>query len=327
MASSSDELLTVEGLRTYYKVPQGYLKAVDNVAFNLKKGEILGLVGESACGKTTVALSTIRLLPRAARVLGGQVLFHGEDMLSKTEDEMRKVRWGKISMIFQGALNSLNPVIPIGKQIAEAMYAHGDLSAEEVGRGIDRLFKAVGLDPIRKANYPHEFSGGMKQRVMIAMALACNPEIVIADEPTTALDVIVQRQILDLISNLRDELQISMILITHDLSVVAQLCDRVVIMYAGKMVESGDIYSIFENARHPYTQALLKSIPKMEDAKTQLTHIPGSVPDLSGETPACRFYNRCPYGEKICLEVEPKIEETGPRNYVACHFWGNLKKL
>jgi len=318
-------LLTVENLKTYYRTPQGLLKAVDGVSFTLEKGQILGFVGESACGKTTVALSTIRLLPPSAQVMGGKVLLHGEDLLSKPENEMRKVRWKKISIIFQGALNSLNPVLPVKEQIAEAILAHESFSDEEVDGRINRLFKSVRLDPSRIKNYPHEFSGGMKQRVMIAMALACSPEIVIADEPTTALDVIVQRQILDLIRNLRDELQISIILITHDLSVVAQLCDKVTIMYAGKIVEFGDIFSIFETPKHPYTQALLQSIPKMEATKTKLSYIPGSVPDLTGEVPACRFYGRCKYGQTICANMEPRIEETGPQTYVACHFWRDIK--
>jgi peptide/nickel transport system ATP-binding protein len=318
-------MLRVEDLKTYYKTPQGFLKAVDGVSFTLEKGEILGLVGESACGKTTVALSTIRLLSPAAQVMGGKVLLHGEDLLEKTENEMRQVRWRNISIIFQGALNSLNPVLSVKQQIAEAILAHLHLSGEEVDTAINRLFTAVRLDPDRKRNYPHEFSGGMKQRVMIAMALACNPEVVIADEPTTALDVIVQRQILDLIRNLRDELHLSMILITHDLSVVAQLCDKVAIMYAGKIVEFGDIFTIFENPKHPYTQALLKSIPKMEATKARLSHIPGSVPDLTGEVPACRFYGRCQFGQRVCEEVEPKIEQSGPQSSVACHFWRSIE--
>jgi oligopeptide/dipeptide ABC transporter ATP-binding protein len=320
-------LLAVENLRTYYRTRQGLLKAVDGVSFTLEKGEILGLVGESACGKTTVALSIVKLLPSVAQVVGGKILLHGDNLLSKTEKAMREVRWGRISMIFQGALNSLNPVLPVKEQIAEAMQAHGSFNGAEVDTTVSHLFKAVRLDPDRRTNYPHEFSGGMKQRVMIAMALACNPEIVIADEPTTALDVIVQRQILELIRNLRDELHISMILITHDLSVVAQLCDRAVIMYAGRVVEIGDIHRIFESPMHPYTRALLKSIPKMEDAKTQkLSYIPGSVPDLTGPVPACRFYGRCRHGQKICEGVDPQLEESSRGNYVACHFWRQLSQ-
>jgi len=316
-------LLEVADLRTYYKTSRGLLKAVDGISFSLQKGEILGLVGESACGKTTLALSVVRLLPPAAKVVSGKVVLDGQDMLILTEDEMRAVRWKKASIIFQGALNSLNPVLPVKQQIAEAILAHEEIERREVEERIDRLFDAVGLEATRKENYPHEFSGGMKQRVMIAMALACNPQLVIADEPSTALDVIVQYQILELIRNLRDKLQISMILITHDLSVVAEICDKVAIMYAGKIVEFGDILEIFEKPKHPYTQALLKSIPKMEGARSQLSFIPGSIPDLTGEVPACRFYRRCPYGQKICEETEPRIEEADGHS-VACHFWREI---
>jgi len=319
-------LLEVQNLKTYYKTNLGFLKAVDGVSFFLQKGEILGLVGESACGKTTLALSVVRLLPPAARVIAGKVMFDGQELLSKTENEMRDIRWKKISIIFQGALNSLNPVLTVKEQISEAILAHENLGKQDIDERIDGLFKAVGLEATRKGNFPHEFSGGMKQRVMIAMALACNPKVVIADEPTTALDVIVQYQILELIRSLRDKLQISMILITHDLSVVAELCDKVAIMYAGKMVEFGDIFKIFEKPKHPYTRALLKSIPKMETAKTQLSYIPGALPDLAGPVPACRFFGRCPYGQKICEETEPQMEETDADHSVACHFWREIEK-
>lgn len=319
-------MLEVQNLKTYYKTNLGFLKAVDGVSFFLQKGEILGLVGESACGKTTLALSVVRLLPPAARVIAGKVMFDGQELLSKTENEMRDIRWKKISIIFQGALNSLNPVLTVKEQISEAILAHENLGKQDIDERIDGLFKAVGLEATRKGNFPHEFSGGMKQRVMIAMALACNPKVVIADEPTTALDVIVQYQILELIRSLRDKLQISMILITHDLSVVAELCDKVAIMYAGKMVEFGDIFKIFEKPKHPYTRALLKSIPKMETAKTQLSYIPGALPDLAGPVPACRFFGRCPYGQKICEETEPQMEETDADHSVACHFWREIEK-
>jgi peptide/nickel transport system ATP-binding protein len=316
----------VVDLRTYYKTARGSLKAVDGVSFSLRKGEILGLVGESGCGKTTLALSIVRLLPPAAYIAGGKISLNGEDVLHLTEDQMKTVRWKKASIIFQGALNSLNPVLPVKEQIAEAILAHQRAEKRSVDTRIAELFSAVGLEPSRKENFPHEFSGGMKQRVMIAMALACNPDLVIADEPTTALDVIVQYQILDLIRNLRDKLQISMILITHDLSVVAELCDKIGIMYAGKMVEFGGIYDIFEKPKHPYTRALLKSIPKMDGARTRLSYIPGSVPDLTGPVAACRFYGRCPYGQKVCEEVEPKTEQVVEDHYVACHFWRDVEK-
>lgn len=286
----------------------------------------MGLVGESACGKTTVALATMRLLPPAAKIMGGRILFHGEDLLEKTEDEMIQIRWAKISIIFQGALNSLNPVLPVREQIAEAMLAHKTLPAANVDQAIDRVLEAVRLDPDRKNNYPHELSGGMKQRVMIAMALACNPEIVIADEPTTALDVIVQRQVLELIRSLRDELQLALILITHDLSVVAELCDKVAIMYAGKIVEVGDIYSVFEGPKHPYTQGLLRSLPKMDEKKVEISYIPGYVPDLTGTLPACRFHGQCPYAKQICADQEPQLDTVRPGHQVSCHFWKEIEQ-
>ena len=315
----------MEGLRVYYNTDRGLLKAVDDVSFSVGKGEILGLVGESACGKTTVAMSIMRLLPAGARVIDGRVLFNGQDILSATEQQLRSIRWKQISIVFQGALNSLNPVLTVREQIAEGIQAHENVDKRTVDGRIDALFKYVGLDPARRTNYPHEFSGGMKQRIMIAMALACNPALVIADEPTTALDVVVQYQILDLIRNLREKLQISMILITHDLAVVAELSDTIAIMYAGKIVEYGDTFEIFEKPKHPYTRALLKSIPKMQGAKKLLTYISGSVPDLTGPVAACRFYDRCPYAQKVCADVEPKIEQLSTNQAVACHFWRDIE--
>ncbi|MGP8068576.1 MAG: ABC transporter ATP-binding protein [Candidatus Bathyarchaeia archaeon] len=318
-------MLTVEGLRVYYNTNRGPLKAVDDVSFSVQKGEIVGLVGESACGKTTVAMSIMRLLPTGARVHDGKVLFMGQDILNATEQQLRNIRWKQISIIFQGALNSLNPVLTVREQIAEGILAHETVDKKTIDARIDALFNYVGLDPARKTNYPHEFSGGMKQRIMIAMALACNPALVIADEPTTSLDVIVQYQILDLIRNLREKLQISMILITHDLSVVAELSDKIAIMYAGKIVEFGDTFQIFEKPKHPYTQALLKSIPKMQGTRARLAYISGSVPDLTGPVPACRFYARCSFAQKKCAEVEPKIEQVDTNQSVACHFWRDIK--
>jgi peptide/nickel transport system ATP-binding protein len=319
-------MLEVDNLKTYYRTQRGPLKAVDGVSFSLKRGEILGLVGESGCGKTTLALSVVRLLPPSARIMSGEVTLEGQDIVGLSEGQMKDIRWKRVSIIFQGALNSLNPVMPVKEQIAEAILAHENATKSDVEDRIDRLFNAVGLEPSRKGDFPHEFSGGMKQRVMIAMALACNPELVIADEPTTALDLIVQYQILDLMRSLRDKLQISMILITHDLSVIAELCDKVAVMYAGKIVEFGDILEIFEKPKHPYTQALLKSIPKMQGAKTRLAYIPGFVPDLTGPVSACRFYGRCPYGQTLCTEVEPRIESVIRDHLVACHFWRDIEK-
>jgi len=318
-------MLTVESLRVYYKTNRGLLKAVDGVSFSVEKGEIIGLVGESACGKTTVAMSIMRLLPTGARVYDGKILLNGQDILKATAQQLRNIRWKQVSIIFQGALNSLNPVLTVREQIAEGILAHETVDKKTIDGRIDALFKYVGLDPARRTNYPHEFSGGMKQRIMIAMALACNPTLVIADEPTTALDVIVQYQILDLIRNLREKLQISMILITHDLSVIAELSDKVAIMYAGKIVEYGDKFQIFEKPKHPYTRALLKSIPKMQGAKTPLTYISGSVPDLTGPVPACRFYARCSFAQEKCAEIEPNIEQADTNQSVACHFWRDIQ--
>ena len=321
-----NEILRVEELKIHYRSPEGYLKAVDGVSFEIEKSQVVGLVGESGCGKTTIALSIMKLLPNSAKIMGGRILFHGEDLLTKTEDEMTDIRWRNISIIFQGALNSLNPVLSVREQIAEAILAHKTEEAGNVDQAIDRLFNAVRLDPKRKNNYPHELSGGMKQRVMIAMALACNPNIVIADEPTTALDVIVQRRVLELIRSLCKELELAVVLITHDLSVVAEICDKIAIMYAGKIVEFGEIYNVFESPKHPYTQGLLRSLPKMQEKKTQISYIPGSVPDLTGLLPACRFYSRCPHAQKVCAEKEPQFEVVSSDHQTACHFWKGIKQ-
>lgn len=317
-------MLTVDGLKTYYATNRGELKAVDGVSFSVDDGQIFGLVGESGCGKTTVALSIMKLLPSSARIIGGKVLLDGDEILSKPERQMRRIRWRKISMIFQGALNSLNPVLPVREQIAEAIMAHTPTTKQDTEEHIRQLLLSVGLEPSRMHSYPHEFSGGMKQRIMIAMALSCNPKLVIADEPSTALDVIVQRQILDLMRDLTQR-GLSMMLITHDLSVVAELCDTLAIMYAGKVVETGNVYEVFENPKHPYTRALLDAIPKMNTQRDTLRSIPGVVPDLIGHLQACRFRNRCPYGQEICENVEPLAEVVSNDHRVVCHFWRQIE--
>ena len=314
-------LLEVEGLRTYYFTRAGPVRAVDGVSFFVEKGEVFGLAGESGCGKTTAGLSILRLLPPYGRIVGGRIVFDGVDLLSIREPEFRrKYRWKRISMIFQGAMNALNPVFRVGDQIAEAIMLHEKVSKEEAMDKVRELFKKVGIEPSRVDNYPHEFSGGMRQRAMIAMALACNPELVIADEPTTALDVVIQGQILDLLRKLKDEYDLSVILITHDMSVIAELCNRVGIMYAGKLVECADVRTIFKEPSHPYTQGLISAIPSLTGPKVRLKSIPGAPPDLLNPPRGCRFHPRCPYAVDKCRREEPEYVRVGKLHWVACHL-------
>ena len=314
-------LLEVEGLRTYYFTRAGPVRAVDGVSFFVEKGEVFGLAGESGCGKTTAGLSILRLLPPYGRIVGGRIVFDGVDLLSIREPEFRrKYRWKRISMIFQGAMNALNPVFKVGDQIAEAIMLHEKVSKEEAMDKVRELFKKVGIEPSRVDNYPHEFSGGMRQRAMIAMALACNPELVIADEPTTALDVVIQGQILDLLRKLKEEYDLSVILITHDMSVIAELCNRVGIMYAGKLVECADVRTIFKEPSHPYTQGLISAIPSLTGPKVRLKSIPGAPPDLLNPPRGCRFHPRCPYAIDKCRREEPEYVRMGKLHWVACHL-------
>ena len=314
-------LLEVEGLRTYYFTRAGPVRAVDGVSFFVEKGEVFGLAGESGCGKTTAGLSILRLLPPYGRIVGGRIVFDGVDLLSIREPEFRrKYRWKRISMIFQGAMNALNPVFKVGDQIAEAIMLHEKVSKEEAMDKVRELFKKVGIEPSRVDNYPHEFSGGMRQRAMIAMALACNPELVIADEPTTALDVVIQGQILDLLRKLKEEYDLSVILITHDMSVIAELCNRVGIMYAGKLVECADVRTIFKEPSHPYTQGLISAIPSLTGPKVRLKSIPGAPPDLLNPPKGCRFHPRCPYAIDKCRREEPEYVRMGKLHWVACHL-------
>ena len=313
-------LLSVESLRMYYQVGRGFVKAVDGVSFNLGKGETLGIAGESGCGKSSLALTLLRILPSNARIIDGSVLLEGRDILKMNEETLRKeIRWKRISIVFQGAMNALNPVFRVGDQIAEAILLHEDVTKEEAHRRARELLKLVGIPPSRADNYPHEFSGGMKQRVMIAMALACNPDIVIADEPTTALDVIVQAQILKLLKDLRAKLNLSLILITHDLSIISEICDKVAIMYAGKIMEYGSAYDIFKNPLHPYTQGLIAAIPSIRGPKKKLRSIPGTPPNLLNPPSGCPFHPRCPYTDEICRQEPPPIVRLGRDRYVVCH--------
>jgi len=317
----SSRLLDVEELKIYYGTQRGDVKAVDGISFSVKKGQAFGLAGESGCGKTTAALAITRLLPHNGKTIGGKIIFDGLDVLKLDEDILRKnIRWKRVSLIFQGAMNALNPVLKVGDQIVEALMLHEDVSRKEAWNRVEELFRLVGMDPSRAYHYPHEFSGGMKQRAMIAMALTCNPDLVIADEPSTALDVIVVAQILALIKRLREELGLSMILITHDLSIIAETCNEVAIMYAGKIVESADTVTVFKNPLHPYTQGLIASFPSLRASReTKLPSIPGTPPNLLNPPSGCRFYPRCPHTSPICKEEEPKTQQLGESHFVACY--------
>jgi len=314
-------LLVVENLRTYFTLSSGIVKAVDGVSFELHDGEALGIAGESGCGKTTTALSLLRLLPPNARVVEGSVKLFGIDLAQKSENALRRYRWREISVIFQGAMNALNPVQRVGDQVAEPIVERLGVPKAEAKRRARELLELVGIARDRAADYPHQLSGGMRQRAMIAMALACDPAIVIGDEPTTALDVMVQAQILELLERLREELGLSLILITHDLSVIAETCDRVMVMYAGRMAEEGPVRTIFSGPRHPYTQMLLAAIPNLDSDKRLLATIPGSPPDLRTPPPGCRFHPRCPMAMDVCREVVPPEVRYADGVRVACHLY------
>jgi peptide/nickel transport system ATP-binding protein len=320
-------LLEVKGLKTYFYTEDGVVRAVDGVNFEVYPGEVLGLVGESGCGKSVTSLSIMRLIAKPGRVDAGEILLDGENLLDLPEDEMIKVRGNRISMIFQQPQTALNPVFRVGDQLSEVLSVHQDLGREAGRKRAVALLKMVGVpDPERRVDaYPHELSGGMAQRVMIAMALACVPELLIADEPTTALDVTIQAQILDLMRDLRRDMGTSVILITHDLGVVAEMAERVAVMYAGEIVEQADVNALFDEPLHPYTQGLIGSIPVLGEIKERLDVIPGSVPNLVNLPPGCRFAPRCQarlkYALTICAEVKPELEEVKPGHHVRCWLY------
>lgn len=317
-------ILDVQDLKTYYFTRRGPVRAVEGVNFQLEKGEALGLAGESGCGKTTVALSLLKILPMGGRIVGGKILFKGKDIVPLSENDMRKeIRWGGISLIFQGAMNAFNPVYKVSDQIVEAIRTHErDVSKEQALERGKKLFEMVGMESQRINNYPHEFSGGMKQRAMIAMALACNPDVLIADEPGTALDVIVQAQVLRLLKQLKDKLGLGMIMITHDLSMIAEVCDKLAIMYAGYLTEYGDIVKLFKEPVHPYTRDLIESFPSIESEKHSLISIPGYPPDLLNPPSGCRFHPRCKYAMDICRKRQPQFAEISKDHHVACYLVG-----
>ncbi|HPQ60090.1 MAG TPA: ABC transporter ATP-binding protein [Syntrophales bacterium] len=317
-------LLEIQDLKTYFDTRDGTVRAVDGVSLRLREGETLGVVGESGCGKTVLALSVMRLVPvPPGRYAGGRILFQDRDLLSLEERDMRAVRGGEISMIFQEPMTSLNPVLTVGDQVAEVLRLHRGLSRRETDREVLELFRLVRIPSPRERvdNYPHQMSGGMRQRVMIAMALACRPRLMLADEPTTALDVTVQAQIIDLIGKLKEETGTSVMLITHDLGVVAESADHAAIMYAGQIVEQGKVRGLFARPGHPYTRGLMASVPRLAlagEGKGFLPTIAGTVPDLFALPPGCRFQDRCPGAEGRCLEEEPPLEEREEGHFVRC---------
>lgn len=312
-------LLDVRELSVDYLAGGAALHAVEGVSFALEEGRSLGIVGESGCGKTTVMLSLLRLLPQNGRIVGGQILFDGQDLLQLTEAKMRRVRWHRISMVFQGAMNALNPVRTIESQIVEALQVHGVApSARAARRRAGELLELVGIAPQRGSQYPHQYSGGMRQRAVMAMALACQPRVLIADEPTTALDVMIQAQILETLQRLQRELSLSVILVTHDLGLVAEVCDDVLVMYAGTAVEAGECDAIFNAAAHPYTQRLLEAFPDVERPGAALSSIPGNPPRLDDLPPGCRFQPRCHRRIDACASVSPPQVEVTPGHRAAC---------
>ena len=314
-------LLQIKALKTYFASDEGTVLAVDGIDLDIAKGETVGLVGESGSGKSVTALSIMQLIPRPpGKIVSGQILFREEDLLKKSEEEMRQIRGEEISMIFQDPMTSLNPVLTIQDQIAETIKLHQRVKESEVTDRVVEILEMVGIPdaPARLKNYPHQFSGGMRQRVMIAIGLSCHPELLIADEPTTSLDVTVQAQILELMKELKNKTGMSILLITHDLGVIAEMSDRVAVMYAGRIMEYSDVTSIFEGPQSPYTQALLESIPRLDISRNRLIVIPGMIPNLVDPPKGCRFHPRCKYAQDVCRKQEPKFREIKPRHFAAC---------
>jgi len=312
------DLLRIEGLRVYYYTRDGVVMAVDNVDLFMKKGETIGLVGESGSGKSTLGRAILRLVPPPGRIISGKIVFDGLNLTELSEEEMRKIRGKRISMVFQDPMTSLDPLMKIGDHIVETIMAHETLTREEAEEKAIKLLEQVGIRSERFMDYPHQFSGGMRQRVGIALALALNPDLVIADEPTSSLDVIVQFQILDLMKELKNLYGMGMILITHDISIIPGIADKVALMYAGQLVEFADAKSFFNEPLHPYGKALLESIPNIQHSDQKLKYIPGNPPDLINPPKGCRFSPRCPYATEKCREEEPPTIMVGRHRLVKC---------
>lgn len=325
----TDPLLVINNLITEFDTDEGRVRAVDDVSFSINAGETLGIVGESGCGKSVTALSIMRLLPQPmGQIVGGEILLEGEDLTTVDLKRMGKIRGDIVSMVFQEPMTALNPVHTIGRQLTEVLYLHKDISKDEATRQAIEMLDRVGIPSpdLRMGEYPHQLSGGMRQRVVIAIALACKPNLLIADEPTTALDVTIQAQILELIKELQDEMGMAVILITHDLGVIAETSDSVVVMYAGRIAERGTVYEIFDAPTHPYTKGLLASIPRLETVpKSVLPTIEGMVPGLLDLPKGCRFENRCPYRKDSCSESIPGIEAISDSHVVSCFHWREIE--
>lgn len=319
--------LNVKDLVVEYTSEGKVIQAVNGVSFSLDHGKTLALVGETGAGKTTIAKTILQILPdRAARIKGGSIELEGQDMLQMPEREMAKIRGNRISMVFQDPMTALNPIMKVGNQIAEAFQEHNNVSKKEARRRAEEMLALVGIPPERYTNYPHEFSGGMKQRVVIAMALACNPELLLADEPTTALDVTIQAQVIRMIKDLRDKYKTALILITHDLGIVADVADDVAVVYAGEIVEYGSKYDVYLHPKHPYTTSLFKAIPNLEESAERLENIKGLPPDPADLPKGCFFSPRCPYATQKCMENHPPLTEVEGTHTCRCWHWQDLKK-
>ncbi len=325
--AASNVLLKLDDLHTYFFTEDGVVKAVDGVTFDVKEGEVLGLVGESGSGKTVTAMSILNLIPQPpGKIVGGDILWKGKSLLDLPDSELRTIRGNQIAVVFQDPMTSLNPVLTIGKQIMEAIILHQQVSEEEAEDKTITLLELVGIPDAAKrvGDYPWQFSGGMRQRVMIALALSCNPDLLIADEPTTALDVTIQAQVLKLMRELKEKFQTSIILITHDIGVIAEMCDRVAVMYAGNIVEIADVYTIFKNPKHPYTVGLLGAIPSVDSKREEeLQTIPGSIPNLISPPSGCRFHPRCTKAMPECSTTVPATIELSPGHHVRCLLYDN----
>lgn len=314
-----NEILSIEGLTVYYETDEGTAKAVNELNLTVKEGITVGLVGETGSGKTTTALSILRLVPNPPGIIkGGKIILDGMDLFSLTEEEMDQIRGSKVSMIFQDPMTSLNPVMTIGDQIAETLRIHNNIGKEEAKKKTEEMLKMVGIPTERAKDYPHQFSGGMKQRVIIAIAFACSPKLLIADEPTTALDVTIQAQILLEMQQLKEQYGMGMIFITHDLGIVAQACDEVAVIYAGRIVEYGSVQEVFQNTKHPYTQGLFDSLPRINDDREMLVPIPGAMPDPMELPEGCAFAPRCRYVTEKCLDRIPPKKYFDGQHYVEC---------